>query len=343
MGVIYVTLGSIPIFLHQVSASSILYHIKEALPGTMDPGAGLAFLIGGPVTALPAMTLLWAMFKKRVFVLYLSISIFGTLFFAYSFRAFVFVPNVDSNSPVLLEISSLPAGKAAILNKEGEYSEYVHVAADPGGKSLMATYEDLEGGSGIVFDAGLERLLNENADSPDNRQYILNIAKYLDETSMGSVQKSILIYNTYAKSGRANEQFDKNAPVVLSKNSYNVKLTDRIQSPKLTPDILSQYNQLWIISGESNSSSFSQEEIEDILSFRDEGNSLLIASGPNESPNRNWTEDANRIASNFGVKFTGMVDHGRELPVSIVGNFFSRTAGKMVGFFDVMKDIRDSD
>ncbi|MBI5408008.1 MAG: permease, partial [Nitrospirae bacterium] len=49
LGIIWITLGSVPIFLHQISASSILYHIKSTLDGTMNGGAGLAFLIGGPV------------------------------------------------------------------------------------------------------------------------------------------------------------------------------------------------------------------------------------------------------------------------------------------------------
>lgn len=340
LGVIYVTIGSIPIFLHQISASSILYHIKEALPGTMDAGAGLAFLIGGPVTALPAMILLWSMFKKRVIVLYLAISIFGTLFFAYSFRAFVFVPNVDSNNPVLVGVGSLPAGKAAVLEKE---SEYVHIAADPQGKNLLATYEDLEGGSGIVFDAGLERFKNAHAQSEDNRKYILNIAEYLDETSMGNTTKNILIYNTYTKSGFSNDRFVQNAPVVLAENSYNVKMTDRTQTSTVTPELLSGYNQLWILSGESDSSTFSQDEIENILAFRDDGGSLLIASGPDEGPKRNWTAGANQIASSFGVKFSGAVDHGKILPISSLGTFFTRTAEKMIGYFGVMRDIRNAD
>jgi len=32
--IVWVTLGSVPIFLHQISASSILYHIKSSLDGT---------------------------------------------------------------------------------------------------------------------------------------------------------------------------------------------------------------------------------------------------------------------------------------------------------------------
>ncbi|MFQ5646783.1 MAG: permease, partial [bacterium] len=40
--VIWVTMGSIPIFLHQISASAILKSIKSSVPGTLNPGAGLA-------------------------------------------------------------------------------------------------------------------------------------------------------------------------------------------------------------------------------------------------------------------------------------------------------------
>lgn len=54
LNIVWISLGTIPIFLHQISASSILYHIKTSLDGTFDGGAGLAFLIGGPVTAIPA-------------------------------------------------------------------------------------------------------------------------------------------------------------------------------------------------------------------------------------------------------------------------------------------------
>ncbi len=86
LNVVWITLGTVPIFLHQISASSILYHIKSGLDGTLNGGAGLAFLIGGPVTAVPTMIMLWSIFKKKVFFLYMFICIAGTIMLAYSFQ-----------------------------------------------------------------------------------------------------------------------------------------------------------------------------------------------------------------------------------------------------------------
>jgi hypothetical protein len=228
------------------------------------------------------------------------------------------------------------------MEKRGENGNYVRIAADPDGKNLLATYHDLYGGSGIVFDAGLERITNVNAQSKDNQRYILNIARYLDRTSLTDVRKSVLLYNTYTDTGLSDEQFDKNAPMVLAQNSYRVTLTNRIQTPKLTAKVLSDYNQLWLLSGQSTGSTFSEEEIKTILDFRDQGNGLMIVAGPDDGSQRNQTKEANQIASNFGVTFHGMVDHGSEMPVTIMGTLFSRFADKMVGYYDLMGKIRDT-
>ena len=67
LNILWIALGSVPVFLHQISASSIVHHIKSSLPGTLDNGAALAFMIGGPVTAVPTMVLFWTIFRKRVF------------------------------------------------------------------------------------------------------------------------------------------------------------------------------------------------------------------------------------------------------------------------------------
>ena len=115
--IVWITLGTIPIFLHQISASSILYHIKSSLDGTLNGGAGLAFLIGGPVTAVPTMIMLWTIFKKRVFSLYMFLCIAGTIVLAYSFQYFVFVPNVDTDNPILRDVGSLSGGSAAVITK----------------------------------------------------------------------------------------------------------------------------------------------------------------------------------------------------------------------------------
>src|SRR6185369_11306029 len=59
LNIVWITLASVPMFLHQISVSSILFHIKSSLNGTLDSGAALAFMIGGPVTAVPTMVLFW--------------------------------------------------------------------------------------------------------------------------------------------------------------------------------------------------------------------------------------------------------------------------------------------
>ncbi|GBE06825.1 hypothetical protein BMS3Abin10_02482 [bacterium BMS3Abin10] len=94
--------------------------IVESSPdGTLSGGAGLAFLIGGPVTAIPTMTMLWAIFRKKVFFLYMFISIAGTIILAYSFQFLVFVPYVDTDNPLLTGVRSLSGGNAAIITKAG--------------------------------------------------------------------------------------------------------------------------------------------------------------------------------------------------------------------------------
>jgi len=340
LAILYVTMGSIPVFMHQISASSVLYSIKSALPGTMNAGSALAFLIGGPVTAIPAMLILWSMFKKRVFVLYMCVSIFGTLLFAYGFQALVFVPNVDSNSPLLVGVTNLPTGDSSVIEKkQGEFSKYVHAAADPDEKILMATYDDMYGGSGLVFDAGLERFKNAHVTDENNKRYIENIAKYLEKTSLGASSKKILIYNTFAGKGLSNNNFDKNAPLVLAEKKFDVKLTGRVETPEITPELLSGYNQLWILSGETGDGQLSSDELAAVLDFREAGNSLMIAAAP-YSETGNHAKYANQIASHFGVEFKGAVRHEAEMPVTIVGTFLSRFAEKMQGYYHFLIKFR---
>ena len=51
----------------------------------MDPGAALAFLISGPVTTLCAMTAVWGVVKRRIFLLYISIGFVGALVLGYAY------------------------------------------------------------------------------------------------------------------------------------------------------------------------------------------------------------------------------------------------------------------
>jgi uncharacterized membrane protein YraQ (UPF0718 family) len=84
------TLAAIPVHLPQVTAASMLYGLYLPDPGqaiSMAKGAGIAMLVGGPVTALPVMAVFISMFKPRVLILYISLCVGGTIALALLFRA----------------------------------------------------------------------------------------------------------------------------------------------------------------------------------------------------------------------------------------------------------------
>jgi len=338
LSAVWVTLGSIPIFLHQISASSILYHIKASLPGIMDNSAGLAFLIGGPVTAIPAMILLWSMFKKRVFWLYMAVSILGTIFFAYTIGNFLFVPHVDANSPILNNVATLAGGKSAIISKS---NEFVRIAVAPDKKPIIAYYEDFEGGSGIVFDAGWNRFRNETSSIRGNRNYIKNIALWLRETSNNSEDNRILIYNTYVDQGMDNHFFQQGLHSILDENKgFEVDIFGRRALPLLSKSVLQPYDQLWILSGQVDKVSFSMQEILDICAFHDEGNSLLIVAGPQDESGGDWTIAANQLAKNFGVRFAGVTTQN-QIPVSMVTHMNGVLSKGLLKYFGRLNRMRN--
>jgi len=66
----------IPLYLSNFTALPI---VSGLLAQGMQPGAAIAFLIAGPVTTIPAMTAVYGIVQKRVFVLYLSLGLFGAM------------------------------------------------------------------------------------------------------------------------------------------------------------------------------------------------------------------------------------------------------------------------
>jgi uncharacterized membrane protein YraQ (UPF0718 family) len=331
--IIWITFGSVPIFLHQISASSILYHIKSSLHGTLDGGAGLAFMIGGPVTAIPIMVMFWTVFKKRVFFLYMFVCIVGTVLIAYTFQFLVFVPYTDVGNPLLKNVNSISGGSSSIINK---LDKHVRIAMDPGGKSIIATYtNDLEGQGGIVFDSGFERFLNDSADKYDNQKYINNIATWLEQNNNSSVKRSILIYDTFYKSGLDKNTFSKNAFALLKKKGFEVRITDRLENHEVSERLLGGYSQLWIFFGESGSEHcFSNAELETISRFTGDGKSMLIVAGKHPDGVKDLTA-ANQLSSRYGVIFSGFVENKEELPASTASYFLNRmseTLGRILKF-----------
>ena len=73
--VLAATLVALPLPLHQVPVVPILAGLQAK---GLGPGADLAFLMAGPVTSIPAMAALGAMFRPRVLAVYVTVGLFGS-------------------------------------------------------------------------------------------------------------------------------------------------------------------------------------------------------------------------------------------------------------------------
>ena len=69
------TLVGVPAYLNGYAALPLVGGLIEQ---GMAPGAGLAFLVAGGVTSLPAAIAVWALVKKPVFLLYIGLSLSGS-------------------------------------------------------------------------------------------------------------------------------------------------------------------------------------------------------------------------------------------------------------------------
>ena len=69
------TLVGVPAYLNGYAALPL---VGGLIGQGMAPGAGLAFLVAGGVTSLPAAIAVWALVKRKVFFLYLGIALTGS-------------------------------------------------------------------------------------------------------------------------------------------------------------------------------------------------------------------------------------------------------------------------
>jgi hypothetical protein len=74
--VVLAALVGIPLYLNNVAALPI---VSGLLAQGMQPGAAIAFLIAGPVTTVPAMSAVWGVVTRRVFALYVGVSLLGAV------------------------------------------------------------------------------------------------------------------------------------------------------------------------------------------------------------------------------------------------------------------------
>lgn len=328
LNVVWITLASVPMFLHQISASSILAHIKSTLHGTLDGGAALAFMIGGPVTAVPTMILFWTIFKKKVFVLYMFVCLAGTILIASAFQWLIFVPGVDTGNHLFRNVSSLAGGHSSVIRKD---STHVRIALDPVGRNVIATYaNDLAGQGSIVFDAGFSRFTAAAAGIEDDRRYVANIAAWLEQNSSSPAGRKILMYSVGGGNGAAG--FTDGVADVLRKSNFDVTFLERTRSPQLTDRMLADVGQLWLFFPESGGTvQLTEGEIKLVSHFNERGNGLLVSPDNGQTTLRN-DASVNQLASRYGVLFAGNTENGPRISVGITSQLFS-SASELLGRF----------
>jgi uncharacterized membrane protein YraQ (UPF0718 family) len=77
------TLVGVPAYLNGYAALPL---VGGLIGQGMAPGAGLAFLVAGGVTSLPAAIAVWALVKPRVFGLYIALSLTGAFAAGFAFQ-----------------------------------------------------------------------------------------------------------------------------------------------------------------------------------------------------------------------------------------------------------------
>ncbi len=329
LSIVWVTLASVPMFLHQISASSIIYHIKGSLGGTLDAGAALAFMIGGPVTAVPTMVLFWSFFRKRVFFLYMAVCLSGTLLIAYTFQFLLFMPGVDVGNPLLKGVTSLSGGTAATIFK---HDNNVRMVLDPAGKGVVATYANLIDGAGpMVFDGAYGRFVAATADRYDNRAYIGNIADWLGENSLSTASTKILVYSVGSGAGDASVLLGEKVLAELGARGFTVKEVGRREVPRITEGLLAEWGQVWLFFG-NDRAGLSEDEVKLIANHHAKGGAALVVPADGASP-----RGANLLASRYGATFSGVVDTGPELRVSTASTVLNRTAAWLGSVLKLVK------
>ncbi len=88
-GVGPVVLGALvgmPAYLNSYAAPPLVAGLMEQ---GMSTSSAMAFMVAGSISSIPAMTAVWSLVKKQVFVAYLSFGIIGAIIYALIFGIFV--------------------------------------------------------------------------------------------------------------------------------------------------------------------------------------------------------------------------------------------------------------
>jgi hypothetical protein len=85
LAIVFAALIGVPVYTSNLAA---LPMVSGLLAQGMNPAAGLAFLVAGPTTTLPAMTAVWQLASRRVFVLYVAFALVGAVIAGYMYQLF---------------------------------------------------------------------------------------------------------------------------------------------------------------------------------------------------------------------------------------------------------------
>lgn len=83
--VIIASLVGVPFYTSNITALPL---VSGLLGMGMNEGAALAFLISGPMTTLPAMAAVWGLVGRKVFLMYMSFALIGSVLFGLMLNIF---------------------------------------------------------------------------------------------------------------------------------------------------------------------------------------------------------------------------------------------------------------
>ena len=86
MPIVMATLVGVPAYLNGYAALPL---VSGLIDQGMAPGAGLAFLVAGGVTSIPAAMAVWALARPQVFALYIGLSLTGAFASGIAFQLWV--------------------------------------------------------------------------------------------------------------------------------------------------------------------------------------------------------------------------------------------------------------
>ncbi|UCG70146.1 MAG: PQQ-binding-like beta-propeller repeat protein [Thermoplasmata archaeon] len=123
----------------------------------------------------------------------------------------------------------------------------------------------------------------------------------------------ILVYVTRTFGAYNRTFFNEDLPRILEEEGFDPLISGPDHIEDITSDILENYDQLWILSTNFSSHGiFSTSEIDAILDFQANGGGVLVMAD-HVGGGLNFAADANQVSTNFGVTFSGFVNHGHRV------------------------------